>query len=152
MSNEAPIPVRLLLSFPGSRQQAHAVELPADWYFDPGSKGSLVAYTLQQLLPQALLEAGLTVQLELPQGVAGVTADAAWLTTPDPFEGCRPGARADVEICQRSAPAGGHEEAAMHEDVEAGLTDLELLANGRVRCAECGGVPDAPNSPPEQRS
>ncbi|MFJ4739118.1 hypothetical protein [Streptomyces sp. NPDC088775] len=25
----------------------------------------------------------------------------------------------------------------MDDDVEAGLTDLELLANGRVRCAEC---------------
>lgn len=75
MTDERPTPLRLLLSFPGSRTYAHEVELPADWYLDSRYSG-LNDYVTHQVLPEALMAAGLKVELNFPEGASGVTADA----------------------------------------------------------------------------
>ncbi|MGW3866129.1 hypothetical protein ACWEDZ_32280 [Streptomyces sp. NPDC005047] len=75
---EQPTPVRLLLSFPGSRTYAHDTVLPADWYEDSRFDG-LKDYALHQLLPEAQVAAGLSLRLEFPDGATGVTADAIGL-------------------------------------------------------------------------
>lgn len=72
---DEPTPIRLNLSFPGSRVYAHDTELPADWYLD-SRYGSLGDYVKHQVLPNALAEAGLKVDLVFPAGATGVTADA----------------------------------------------------------------------------
>ncbi|MFE4527151.1 hypothetical protein ACFRMO_08125 [Streptomyces anulatus] len=67
MSTEQPTPVRLTVLFPGAKPFTHDTEVPADWVRRCGH-ADVDDYVSDELVPEALIAAGLYCQVNFPDG------------------------------------------------------------------------------------